>query len=71
MRFISSDSRIIHVNPLDPSSIDAAKAQAPGQGVGPAVCSALIEKIVAGDITNTSQLPPEYQHVGTVVGLPA
>ena len=69
MEFINRDGQPIQVDPFDQQSITAAKAAAPGEGVGPLVASELLQRIADGTVTNAHQLPAEYQHVGTAAGL--
>lgn len=69
MEFINRKSQAIEIDPLNQQSIDEAKAAAPGEGVGPAVARELLQRIAYGTVTNTAQLPAEYQHLGNLVGL--
>lgn len=56
------------INPFDQASIDAAKAAAPGEGVGPAVSAHLIALMGRGLITDASLLPAEYRHLSALIG---
>lgn len=69
MIFIDRKGQSIDIDPLSQQSIAAAKTKAPGEGIGPAVASELLQQIADGAITRSAQLPAEYQHLGTVVGL--
>ena len=60
----------IEVNPFSQASIDAAKAQAPGKGVGPAVAAELLAQMADGRVTSAVQLPEEYRRLADVAGLP-
>jgi hypothetical protein len=61
MQFQTLNNGVVSIDPFSQSSIDAAKAVAPGQGIGPAVASVLMAKIAAGEVTNADQLPAEYR----------
>lgn len=56
------------INPFDQASIDAAKAAAPGEGVGPAVSAHLVALIGSGLLADTSLLPAEYRHLSALIG---
>lgn len=71
MKFTAQTGQILEVNPLNQASIDAAKAVAPGKGLGPAIGAALISKIAYGEITDMSQMPIEYRLLGKSCGLPS
>lgn len=66
MEFINSKGQFIDIDTLSQQSISAAKAMAPGEGVGPAVAGELLQRIADGAVTNMAQLPSEYQHLGHV-----
>jgi hypothetical protein len=70
MEFINRRGETISFNPFDQQSLEAAKAAAPGEGIGPAVGSELSKSIAEGSLTRLSQLPAEYQRLGRVMGLP-
>lgn len=55
------------INPFDQASIDAAKAAAPGEGVGPAVSAHLVALMGRGIITDASLLPAEYRHLSALI----
>lgn len=69
MQFTNRHNEVIEFDPFDQASIDAAKAKAPGEGIGPLVAGELLSKIESGEITKTSQLPPEYQRLGKMCDL--
>lgn len=69
MKFITREGNAITVDPLSQHSIDAAKAAAPGQGIGPAVAGELFNQIADGAVTSAAQLPDEYRHLAGFVGL--
>ena len=71
MKFTTQTGQILEVNPLIQASIDKAKSVAPGEGLGPAIGAALMEKIAHGEITDIGQLPEEYRVVGKACGLPS
>jgi hypothetical protein len=71
MEFISRQGKKIKFDPFDQASIDAAKAQAPGEGIGPAVGAELVNWIAGGEMTKLDQLPSEYKQLGRACGLPA
>lgn len=56
------------INPFDQSSIDAAKEAAPGEGVGPAVVTRLLDLMARGLIKDATVLPSEYRHLGALIG---
>lgn len=56
------------INPFDQASIDAAKATAPGEGVGPAVSARLVALIGRGFLTDATLLPAEYRHLSALIG---
>ena len=58
----------ILINPFDQASINAAKAAAPGEGVGPAVSAHLVALMGRGLITDASLLPAEYRHLRALIG---
>ena len=66
MKFTAKNGKTIEINPLNQASIDAAKALAPDEGIGPAVAGELLALINRGAIT-TDQLPSEYAHLGKPV----
>lgn len=70
MEFKNRYGQLIAFNPFDQASIDAAKAKAPGEGIGIEVCAELVKKILSGEVTKLSELPSEYQNIGRVFGLP-
>lgn len=57
------------INPFDQASIDAAKAAAPGEGIGPAVSAHLVGLMVRGLINDANLLPEEYRHLGALIGI--
>lgn len=69
MDFINRKGQRVEFDPFSQQSIDAAKAAAPGEGVGPAVTGELLQRIADGAVTIAPQLPSEYQHLGKVDGL--
>lgn len=71
MQFKTQTGQILEVNPLIQESIDKAKAIAPGEGLGPAIGAALIDKIAHGEITDMAQLPEEYRLLGKYCGHPS
>lgn len=71
MKFTTKANQVLEVNPVSQASIDAAKALAPGEGIGPAIAADLINKIASGEITNMSQMPDEYRKLGESCGLPS
>jgi hypothetical protein len=70
MEFVTDGGGKIQFDPYSQQSIDAAKAVAPGQGIGPTVAGELMTAIAEGRITKTSQLPSEYLLLGRVMRLP-
>jgi hypothetical protein len=70
MQFVNRKGDNFEFDPFDQSSIDAAKAQAPGEGIGIAIGTELTNKIASGEVTRMSQLPHEYQQLGRACGLP-
>jgi hypothetical protein len=56
------------INPFDQGSIDAAKAAAPGEGIGPAVSAHLVGLMGRGLISDANLLPAEYRHLGALIG---
>ncbi len=70
MEFINRRGETIELDPFNQQAIDAAKAAAPGEGVGPAVAGELFARISDGTVTSASQLPPEYRRLGALAGLP-
>lgn len=58
----------LRINPFDQASIDAAKAAAPGEGIGPAVSAHLVALIGRGILTDRSLLPVEYRHLSALIG---
>ncbi|PKM46885.1 MAG: hypothetical protein CVV05_00275 [Gammaproteobacteria bacterium HGW-Gammaproteobacteria-1] len=69
MEFTTRNGVVITFDPFDQTQIDAAKAQAPGEGIGPAIAAELIESIRKGTVTNALQLPVEYMHLSTLLRL--
>jgi hypothetical protein len=70
MEFTRSRGETIEFDPFDQRSIDAAKAIAPGEGIGPAAGCELLKRIADGSVARLNQLPVEYQRLGRVMGLP-
>lgn len=70
MKFLTRHGAVIEFDHFNQVSIDAAKAQAPGEGIGIAISTALSNKIASGEVTRVSQLPNEYHHLGQACGLP-
>lgn len=68
LSFHTRSGKDLLINPFDQASIDAAKAAAPGEGVGPAVSSHLITLMGRGLITDASILPAEYRHLSALIG---
>ena len=68
LSFHTRSGKDLLINPFDQASIDAAKAAAPGEGVGPAVSSHLITLMGRGLITDASLLPAEYRHLSALIG---
>lgn len=69
MEFLTRSGSTISFDPFNQTEINAAKAQSPGEGIGPAVAAELIAKVRDGSITDAGQLPPEYRHLGRLIGL--
>lgn len=65
------DFRGIEIDVLSQESIDQAKEKLPGVGVGPAVAQELSNMIAAGKLTQASQLPGEYAHLGSLFNVAA
>ena len=66
--FPTKSGKDLLINPFDQASIDAAKAEAPGEGVGPAISAHLVGLIGRGLITNAEILPAEYRHLSVLIG---
>lgn len=66
--FRTKSGKDLLINPFDQASIDAAKAEAPGEGVGPAISAHLVGLIGRGLITNAEILPAEYRHLSVLIG---
>lgn len=66
--FPTKSGKDLLINPFDQASIDAAKAEAPGEGVGPAISAHLVGLICRGLITNAEILPAEYRHLSALIG---
>jgi hypothetical protein len=64
MQVKTMNGMMMEVDPQDQDSINGARQRAgAGQGVGPAVQAALIQKIWEGKITRHDELPEEYRAV--------
>lgn len=68
LTFRTKSGKDLLINPFDQASIDAAKAEAPGEGVGPAISAHLVGLIGRGLITNAEVLPDEYRHLAALIG---
>lgn len=68
LSFHTRSGKDLLINPFDQASIDAAKAAAPGEGVGPAVSSHLVALMGRGLIADASILPAEYRHLSALIG---
>lgn len=66
---MSSESKIQiavnAINVLDQCEISKLKTKYPGQCVGPLVASRIINKMEVGEVTELSQIPKEYAHLGS------
>lgn len=69
MKFTTTSGNVIEFSPFDQAEIDAAKAEAPGEGIGPAVSSVLLYAVRAGLVTEAQQFPEEYRHLARFCGL--
>ena len=66
--FPTKSGKDLLINPFDQASIDAAKEEAPGEGVGPTISAHLVGLIGRGLITDASVLPAEYRHLSALIG---
>lgn len=68
LTFHTKSGKDLLINPFDQASIDAAKAEAPGEGIGPAISAHLVGLIGRGLVTDASLLPAEYRHLSALIG---
>lgn len=68
LTFHTKSGKDLLINPFDQASIDAAKAEAPGEGVGPAISAHMVGLIGRGLVTDASLLPAEYRHLSALIG---
>lgn len=68
LTFRTKSGKDLLINPFDQASIDAAKAEAPGEGIGPEISAHLIGMIGRGLVTDAGLLPAEYRHLFALFG---